>query len=297
MTRERHPLPFEPPLDWPALLGYLAARATPGVEAVSLEHGWYRRAVALDGHAGIVRLQLDAQASVVRVEMDDALAPVRAPLLARLRALLDLDADVAAIAGHLGADPRLAPLVARRPGLRVPGGIDGFEVALRTVLGQQVSVRGATTLAGRLVLAVAEPLPEALVDDAITHRPVTAARLADVDVDRVAAIGLPRSRAACVDVLARAVADGTLPELVSMTTTDPDESMRRLRALPGIGFWTATYVAMRALRWPDAFPEGDLALRKAMGGLTPTRLLDAAERWRPWRAYAAQHLWSGAAGG
>jgi AraC family transcriptional regulator of adaptative response / DNA-3-methyladenine glycosylase II len=224
---------------------------------------------------------------------------VLVPLIARLRSLLDLDADPSAIAAHLSGDPTLGALVARRPGLRVPGAVDGFELALRTVLGQQVSVRGATTLAGRLARLVAEPLPAAATARTgtpqvpLTHLPVTAERLADADPALVAGIGLPRMRATCIVALARAVAAGELPMLSGdVPVGDPAMHMRRLMEVPGIGTWTATYIAMRALRWPDAFPEGDLALRNAMGGLSPARLRTVAERWRPWRAYAAQHLWA-----
>jgi AraC family transcriptional regulator, regulatory protein of adaptative response / DNA-3-methyladenine glycosylase II len=213
------------------------------------------------------------------------------PLLARLRRLFDLDTDPRAVAAHLGADSVLAPLVARRPGLRVPGAADGFELALRAVLGQQVTVRGATTLAGRIARLLAEPLPGA--PPPIAYLPVSADRLAGASLGSITGIGLPRARAECVLALARAAAAGELPELVSDgPTEDPTPFVRRLRALPGVGAWTTEYIVMRALHWPDAFPEGDIALRKAMGGLSPARLRAAAQAWRPWRAYAALHLWT-----
>jgi len=282
-------LPFLPPLDGDALLAYFAARATPGTEVVSLDERRYARSVSVEGHAGVLALGVDGTSVIATLSA--SLHPVRTPLEARLRRLLDLDADPAPIVAHLGADPVLAPIVARRPGLRVPGCLDGFELALRTVLGQQVSVRGATTLAGRLVRLLGEPLR--IPHGTITHLPVTAARLADATVEQVARIGLPRARAAALVSLARAVAEGALPELEhDATAHDVDASVRRLRALPGIGAWTASYVAMRAMRWADAFPETDLVLRRAMGGITARALRAHAERWRPWRAYAAQHLWS-----
>lgn len=302
-------LAYRPPLDWRAMLDYLAARATPGVEAVAPD-GRYWRTVQLHGHRGYIALGPAAatraarharvgRAPDVRLELSVTLLPVLVPLIARLRSLLDLDADPVAIAAHLSGDPALGVLVAQRPGLRVPGAVDGFELALRTVLGQQVSVRGATTLAGRLARLVAEPLlatPPVRVGAPpipLTHLPVTAARLADASPALVAEIGLPRTRAACIVALARAVAAGELPALSGdVPGGDPATHMQRLMEVPGIGPWTATYIAMRALRWPDAFPEGDLALRKAMGGLSPARLRAVAERWRPWRAYAAQHLWA-----
>jgi AraC family transcriptional regulator of adaptative response / DNA-3-methyladenine glycosylase II len=286
-------LAYRPPYDWSAMLAHLAARATPGVEHVS-DDGVYRRTIEVDGHAGQVALRPSPGRDVhaLRVELSPSLLSALAPLLARLRRLLDLDADPSAITGHLRRDATLAPLVARRPGLRVAGAADAFELALRAVLGQQVTVRGATTLAGRLARSIARPMPESTYAE-LTHLPVTAARLADARVSSLTDVGLTRARAECVVTLARAVADGTLPELAGDgTCTDPASFVRRFVALPGIGPWTADYVAMRALRWPDAFPAGDLGLRKAMGGLSAAKLRAASEPWRPWRAYAAQHLWA-----
>jgi AraC family transcriptional regulator of adaptative response / DNA-3-methyladenine glycosylase II len=235
-----------------------------------------------------------AAGDLLQVELSAMLLPVLPSLLARLHRLFDLDADPRAVTAHLGRDPVLQPLVARRPGLRLPGAADGFELALRAVLGQQVTVRGATTLAGRLARLLAEPLSGA--PPGITYLPVSAERLADASLASITGIGLPRGRAECVLALARAAAAGELPELGSDgPPEDPTGFVRRFRSLPGVGPWTAEYVVMRALGWPDAFPEGDIALRKAMGGLTPARLRAAAEAWRPWRAYAAQHLWAGLA--
>ena len=297
-------LAYRPPFDWEAIRGHLAARATPGVEAVGAgDGGRYARSIRLHGHCGHIAVGpgRGRRADALELRLSATLLPVLVPLLTRVRRMLDLDADPQAIAAHLGRDALLGPLVARRPGLRVPGAGDGFELALRTVLGQQVSVRGATTLAGRLALRVAEPLGESAHPADAWHPappsllPVTAERLADASLASVVAIGLPRARAECVRALARAVAEGALPELTGDAPAgDPQSFVRRFTELPGIGPWTAAYVAMRALRWPDAFPEGDLVLRKAMGGLTAARLLAAAEGWRPWRAYAAQHLWASA---
>jgi AraC family transcriptional regulator of adaptative response / DNA-3-methyladenine glycosylase II len=283
-------LAYRAPLAWEPILAYLAGRATPGVELVGGD-GRYRRTVRLHGHRGHVAVGRGPRDGALRVDVSAGLVPVLVPLLARLRRLFDLDADPAAVAAHLSADPALAPLVARRPGLRVPGAIDGFELALRAVLGQQVSVRGATTLAGRLAALVGEPLADAPAP--LSHLPVSAERLAEAGVARVAAIGLTRKRAECVVALARAVASGELPELAGDAPPgDPSGFVERFTALPGIGPWTAQYVVMRGLGWPDAFPDGDLALRKAMGGPSPARMRAAAERWRPWRSYAAQYLWA-----
>jgi AraC family transcriptional regulator of adaptative response / DNA-3-methyladenine glycosylase II len=275
------------------MLAHLTARATPGVEVVT-DGGGYRRMMSIGGNAGAVTVHPAPGRDVhaLRVELAPSLLPALAPLLARLRQLFDLDADPRAIASHLRRDAMLAPLVARRPGLRVAGAADAFELALRAVLGQQVTVRGATTLAGRVARLVAEPAPPS-DSQGLTHLPVTAARLAEARLSSLTGIGLTRARAECVLALARAVADGTLPELAGDDRChDPASFVRRFVALPGIGPWTAEYVAMRALRWPDAFPAGDLGLRKAVGGLTPAKLRAASEPWRPWRAYAAQHLWA-----
>jgi AraC family transcriptional regulator, regulatory protein of adaptative response / DNA-3-methyladenine glycosylase II len=283
-------LAYRPPLDWGSLLGYLAARATPGIEALDAA-GRYCRSIRLHGHLGYVAVGPAAAGEVVQVEFSAALLPVLVPLLARLRRLFDLDANPRAVAEHLGRDSVLAPLVARRPGLRVAGAADGFELALRAVLGQQVTVRGATTLAGRLARLLAEPLPGA--PPALACLPISADRVAAASLASITGIGLPRARAECVLALARAVAGGELSELASDGPPgDPEAFGRRLADLPGIGAWTVEYVTMRALHWPDAFPDGDIALRKAMVGLSPARLRAAAESWRPWRAYAAQHLWA-----
>ncbi|MEO8560770.1 MAG: AlkA N-terminal domain-containing protein [bacterium] len=285
-------LAYRPPYDWTAMLAHLAARATPGVELVTAD-GAYRRTIQLGGQSGHVTVRASSTRDThsLRVELSPSLLPVLAPLLARMRRLFDLDADPRAVSSHLRQDATLSALVARRPGLRVAGATDGFELALRAVLGQQVTVRGATTLAGRLTQFAAESVSGA--PDGLTHLAITADRLADARASALTTIGLTRARAECIVALARAVASGALPELTGEgTCVDPSSFVRRFVALPGIGQWTADYVTMRALRWPDAFPAGDLGLRKAMGGLTVARLRTASEPWRPWRAYAAQHLWA-----
>ncbi len=275
------------PFDWDALLGYLARRAIPGVEAVT--GGRYWRTVRLHGREGY--LVVGWVSGALRAELSAQLAPVRDSLLPRLRRLFDLDANLQIVSEHLSRDGRLAPLVARRPGLRLPGAVDGFELALRAVLGQQVTVAGASTLAGRLARLLGEPLTDGPA--ALTRLPVTPERLAEASLESIGGIGLPRRRAECIVSLARVVASGELPELSGeIPSPDPVEFERKLAALPGIGAWTASYVAMRALHWRDAFPEGDIGLRRAMGGISPARLRLAAETWRPWRAYAAMHLWT-----
>jgi AraC family transcriptional regulator of adaptative response / DNA-3-methyladenine glycosylase II len=278
-------LSLRPPLAWKALLAFLARRAIPGVE--SIVDGVYRRTLAIDGVPGHVAVRRGDETSLAATVALRAPAPLVA-VVERLRRLFDLEADPGPIAAHLAGDPLLAPAVAAHPGLRVPGAWDGFELAVRAVLGQQVSVRGATTLAGRLAERFGEPCPGDPSGglDRLFPRPERLARA------RVETIGLPRTRADAIRALARAVADGAL---VLDGSADPQATREALRALPGVGDWTAAYVAMRALREPDAFPAGDLVLRRAVsrgGGTASAREVAArAEAWRPWRAYAALYLW------
>jgi AraC family transcriptional regulator of adaptative response / DNA-3-methyladenine glycosylase II len=283
-------LRFRPPLPWEALLAFLAARATPGVEEVG--DGAYRRTFELDGAQGVVEVRAVAgrQHLLAKIRLAAPVPLIR--IAERLRSLFDLGADPCAIEARLRTDPRLARRLAALPGVRVPGAFEGFELAVRAVLGQQVSVAAATKLAGRLVRAYGAPLR-------LDPGPGSSLRLvfpgpaalASVDARRV---GLPRARASAVATLARAVAGGAL---ALDGSRDLETSMRSLAALPGIGEWTAQLVAMRALRAPDAFPAGDLGLRRALGRpghpATPAEARAAAERWRPWRAYAAALLWMG----
>ena len=288
-------LRFRPPYDWPATLRYLAARAIPGVEAVAGDG--YRRSIALPGAGGrILQGRLAVRpAGGDRLRVDLVFPEIRAlpAILARLRRLLDLDADPEAIGRHLSRDALLAPLVAARPGLRAPGAWDGFELAVRAVLGQQITVAGATALAGRLVDAYGDPLPPHLAAPGLSHSFPPPQRLAGADI---AGLGMPRARAAALSGLAAAAAAD--PRLFSPLGS-LDQAVARLRALPGIGEWTAQYIALRQLREPDAFPAADIGLMRAVQHLTgedrrptPAALLARAEAWRPWRAYAALHLWS-----
>jgi AraC family transcriptional regulator of adaptative response / DNA-3-methyladenine glycosylase II len=298
-TRARHAislrLPFRAPFQWGALTGFLAPRATPGVEEVSPE--FYRRTVRCDGVHGIVEVRPSAGESYLTAAL--WLTHPRALLMVveRLRRLFDLSADPNEIGTHLRTDNRLRRAVDALPGLRVPGAWDGFELAVRAVLGQQVSVKGATTLAGRIAAAFGEPLPAAArVDgmDRLTTLFPTPAALANADLS---AVGMPGARAKAVSSLAAAVARG---EIAFDTGRDLDETVRQLCALPGIGEWTAQYIAMRALGEPDAFPASDLGLRKALSGGErlpgEAEVLRAAEAWRPWRAYGAMYLWTGGQG-
>jgi AraC family transcriptional regulator of adaptative response / DNA-3-methyladenine glycosylase II len=277
-------LSYRPPFAWQPLLRFLAARATHGVENVDAER--YLRTMAIGEHSGWLAVTHEPAREALHVDVSASLVPVLMAVLARLRQLFDLDANPSEIDGHLSREG-FAPLVRRTRGLRVPGAVDGFELAARAILGQQVSVRGATTLAGRFAAAFGLPGGGGVAP--LSRLAPTAERVAGATVEQIATIGLPRARAASIQALARAVAEGH----IHLTPgTHAGEMMRRLTSLPGIGPWTAHYVAMRALRWPDAFPASDLALRRAAGMPTPAKLERAAERWSPWRAYAAMHLWS-----
>ena len=281
-------LPFRPPFDDAALLGFLAARAVPGVETVS--DGVYRRTVELAGEPGTVEASVDPARGTLSLRLH-GLSPAAA-LEATRRAgrLFDLDADPVTIAAHLSGDPLLAPLVSRRPGLRVPGAWDPFETAVRTILGQQVSVTAARTLALRLVTRFGRPLPASAAREGLSFLFPGPETLAEADV---ASIGIPSRRGEAIRNLAREVAGGRL-DLGPAASLD--EAEERLAGLPGIGPWTAQAVAMRALGEPDAFPAGDLGLRKALAsnGRLPSvpAATGRASAWRPWRAYALIHLWT-----
>lgn len=268
-------LAFRAPYDAASLLGFLARRAIPGVETITMER--YARTIP----GGTIELLPRDDHVLLRAESPGALRGV-ARVVARCRRLLDLDADPAAIGEALSADPLLAPLVAEAPGLRVPGAYDGFELAVRAVLGQQVSVAGARTLAGRLVVRCGKPLETA--NGTLTHVFPTAEAVAEADLS---GLGLTGSRERTLRAVASAVASG---EIDLAGGGDLAETAERLLALPGIGAWTVAYIKMRALRDPDAFPETDLVLGRILARYGADR--KATDRWRPWRAYAAVHLWN-----
>jgi AraC family transcriptional regulator, regulatory protein of adaptative response / DNA-3-methyladenine glycosylase II len=274
-------LSFRPPYDWNGMLAFLAPRATPGVEAV--EGGIYRRSISLNGEQGYFEVSLgnNLPALLVRVQFGNPCLLFM--IMERIRQMFDLNADWTAIAGILKADPVLANLIEANPGLRLPGCWDGFELAVRAVLGQQVSVKAATTLAGRMAKALGQTFS---ADDGLTHLFPTAQVLADADLAR---IGLTRARATSIRSLARAVCRG---EICFEGVVDPNAFLAQLRKIPGIGEWTAQYVAMRALGEPDAFPAGDMGLLRSLDLPDTQELEKRAEAWRPWRAYAAVYLWS-----
>jgi AraC family transcriptional regulator of adaptative response / DNA-3-methyladenine glycosylase II len=292
LVRRRLRLAFAPPMDWASLLGFLGARAIPGVEAV--DRARYRRAFRAGGGEGVLAAAPAPDGAAVDVEVALTKASALGEVERRVRRLLDLDADPGAVAARLGKDPLLRPRVAAHPGLRVPGAWEPFELAVRAVLGQQISVAAARTLAGRIAAAHGAPV-RALPGGPDRVFP-GAEDLARAGAEALLRVGLTRARAACLAGLARAVADD--PALLAPLAAEGDlaRAVARLDALPGIGPWTAHYVAMRALGARDAFPEGDLGLVRALsrGGRAPSpaALARRAERWRPFRAYAALHLWT-----
>ncbi|MEP6768773.1 MAG: DNA-3-methyladenine glycosylase 2 [Acidobacteriota bacterium] len=275
---------YRPPFDWAGLMRFLEARALKGVERA--DEGSYARTIRLGAHTGWIRVSDAPERSAVLVELPHSLTPVLPVLLGRLRHVFDLTARPDVIAAHLVRDPLLAASVSENPGLRVPGAFEGFELGVRAILGQQITVKGARTLAGRFVQAFGDPIVTA--DAALDRLSPTPQRVAAAPVDQVAALGIVRTRARSLIALAEEVASGRLK---LDPGADPDLTMRQLAALPGIGAWTANYIAMRALRWPDAFPKEDIVLRQRLGGVTAARAEEISARWRPWRAYATLHLW------
>jgi AraC family transcriptional regulator of adaptative response / DNA-3-methyladenine glycosylase II len=285
-------LAYKAPYDWDALIGFLKMRAIEGVEAVSAER--YARTIAIGEDRGILVVTPSSSPDRLSVTVRFPRLAALPGIISRVRRVFDLTADPQAIAAHLSLDPALAPRVAARPGLRVPGAWDGFELAVRAILGQQITVAAATLLAARIVREWGEPLPAALagVSAGLTHTFPTAERLAASDLS---GLPMPRARSGALKTLAEAaVADPTLFD----PPGDLAGAIARLKALPGIGEWTAQYIAMRQLREPDAFPSADIGLMRAMAdveGRRPTAaaLQARAQAWRPWRAYGALHLWTG----
>ena len=271
-------LDYRPPYDAARVFAFLAARAIPGVER--WDGSAYHRVVSLGGRTGTITVTPAPDRHRIALALDASLLPVAMPLVARVRRWLDLDARPDVIARALGGDRRLAKLVRARPGLRVPGTFDPFEAAVRAMLGQQVSVAAAPTLAGRFARAFGTPLD----GDTTWLRFPTAAEIAALPVAKIAAIGMPATRAAAIHNLAVALATRAID---LDTPRDLDRVVAELVELPGVGPWTAHYLAMRALHLPDAFPATDLGVRKALGDRAET----IAERWRPFRAYAVMHLW------
>lgn len=280
-------LPYRPPYDWEAMLDYLRARALDGLEVV--EEGLYRRSVTHEGlHGTITVAHVPGRHSLLATIQFPSVRALQA-VVTRVRHQFDVGADVDTITTHLSKDQTLASLIASRPGLRSPGCWNGFELAVRAVLGQQVTVEAARRLGSKLVALYGDPLLNA-GDARLIRTFPSAGCLATADLSR---LGMPAVRRATVKALAQAAAAN--PRLF-MPGGSIEESIAQLRTIRGIGEWTAQYIALRALREPDAFPATDLGILRGaqLGGIAPTapQLLQHAEAWRPWRAYAAQYLWT-----
>lgn len=283
-------LRYRPPYDWDSMLAYLGARAIPGVEVVEGES--YQRTIEIDDYVGFVQVFHLPQQQSLGVAIRFPNVRSLPAIVARVRRLFDTRADIETIDEHLSRDSVLAPLVAKHPGLRAPGGWDGFELAVRAVLGQQVSVAAARRLAAELVVRCGQPLPPASNSHpGLSHVFPTAERLTSAEK---VTLGMPSARQLSLKALAEAaVADRNLFRPFGTI----EEAIARFRSIRGIGEWTAQYIALRALREPDAFPASDAGLLRSaalIDGIrsSPDRLLKRAESWRPWRAYAAQHLWA-----
>jgi AraC family transcriptional regulator of adaptative response / DNA-3-methyladenine glycosylase II len=283
-------LRYRPPYDWDSMLGFLRARAIPGVEVV--ERDRYLRTVEVGRALGSIEVTHlpDRHSLCVSIRFPDVrLLPA---IVARVRRLFDLGADIETIDEHLSGDPALAPLVAQRPGLRAPGGWDGFEIAVRAVLGQQISVSAARKLASQLAARHGRAVPKSfLIHSDLSHAFPTAKRLASASPIGLA---MPAARLSALKAVAAAtVADPNLFRPFG----NIEDTVSRLRTIRGVGEWTAQYIALRAVREMDAFPATDIGLLRSVASIdgektTPAHLLNRAESWRPWRAYAAQHLWA-----
>ena len=276
-------LEFRPPFAWRSLLDYLRLRAVPGVEMADATH--YRRTVAIDSAVGWIAVSQGKKDNALNVELSPSLAPVIGAVIARVKRLFDLGAVPDAVSALLLPDPLLGKTVRKIPGLRVAGAFDGFELAVRAILGQQVSVKGATTLAGRWAQAFGTPI--ATPYPMLNRLTPTAQQMTAVTADEIAALGIVGARARCLVQLAPAVLD---KRVILSFAPNVEEQIEALMRLPGIGPWTAQYIAMRALHWPDAFPSGDLMLMRAADA-SQKQLEKLAEGWRPWRAYATHYLW------
>lgn len=277
-------LVYRPPYDWDGVLDFLRTRTLKGVESVTDEG--YFRTVRLGDHQGWINVSHQSDKNALSLQFSHSLTPVLAPLIGRIRGLFDLSARPDLIAEQLKKELTLKKSVKKNAGLRVPGAFDSFELAVRAILGQQVTVKAATTLAGRFVDAFGDgidtPFPE------LSRVTPTPKRVARASVDDIASLGIVSARAKCIIAIAKAFTSGTIH---LSPGENPDRAIEQLVELPGIGPWTANYIAMRALRWPDAFPKEDIVIRNKLGGITPKEAEEQSQVWRPWRSYAVLHLW------
>jgi len=271
-------LSYRPPFDWDSLLAFLQARTVAGVEVI--DANTYARTVRMGAHQGWIRVSAIADKNKLRVELSASLVAVILPILNRVKFLFDLAANPLTISERLGEFGH------RYSGLRVPGAFDGFEVTVRAILGQQVTVKAATTLMGRFVRAFGEPIETPI--EGLTALTPSAQRVSEATADDIGSLGIVSMRVKAIRAISSAICDDTL-RLDPYAPIEP--TVTQLKSFPGIGDWTAQYVAMRVLADPDAFPAGDLVLQKALNTRKPKEMLKVAEAWRPWRSYAAMHIW------
>jgi AraC family transcriptional regulator of adaptative response / DNA-3-methyladenine glycosylase II len=279
-------LSYRPPYDWTGVLAFLRARELKAVEWVGDD--FYARTVHLGACKGWVRVTQSKKKNTLLLEFTHTLTPVLPALLSRVRDLFDLNARPDIISKQLHTDKRLAPLVRRTPGMRVPGAFNGFELGLRAILGQQVTVKSATTVAGRFIEKFGEPLLTPYAE--LNRLTPVASRIAKASVEDIAGLGIVSARSRSMIALAQAQVSGAI-SLDNGVHQNPDATIDRLAELPGIGQWTAHYIAMRALRWPDAFPKEDVVVRNTLGGVSAQQAAQMSQAWRPWRSYAVLHLW------
>jgi AraC family transcriptional regulator of adaptative response / DNA-3-methyladenine glycosylase II len=285
-------LAYRPPLAWSELLSYLQGRAMPGIEWIDLNEqgGCYARTLQFAENVGCVQVWNDPERAHLKLRISTHLHAHVRSILASLRHLFDLDANPLVIQEHLAHTPTLQQQIVRTPGLRLPGCVSAFELAIRTIIGQQVSVAGATTVMARLIAAFGSPIQTELPP--LHHVFPTPEQLSQVDIGAVAALGMPYKRAQTIVSFAQFVAQGGFQIPIKLSL---HEFIQQLCELPGIGPWTAQYIAMRAFRYPNAFPSGDLGLQKAAANigerLTEKQLEQLSQAWAPWRSYAAILLW------
>lgn len=277
---------YRPPYDWKGILSFLAKRAVKSVEWVTEES--YARTVRLGQRTGWIRLTHAPEKNALMLEFTHSLTPVLPALMSRVRHLFDLNARPDVISAHLQKDSLLKDAVLRNPGLRVPGAFDGFELAARAILGQQVTVKAATTLACRLMEAYGDPIETPFAE--LSRLSPLPEKLAKLGVGEIARYGIVSARAKSLIALAQVCASSLLTLEPGM---HPEKAVAQLDALPGIGPWTAHYIAMRALRWPDGFPKEDIAIRNNLGGVSAKEADAMSQAWRPWRSYAVLHIWNG----
>lgn len=277
-------LSYRPPYDWEGVLEFFTARMIKGVEYVTAD--FYARTIRLGAHTGWIKVTHQPAKRALMVEFSHSLTPVLPILLGRLRDLFDLTARPDIISAHLMQDEHLSKSVSVNQGLRVPGAFDGFELGIRAILGQQITVKAATTIASRFADAfgsrIATPFPELFLLSPIPE-PVASA-----SIESIAKLGIVSARAKSLIALAQAAASG---ELELKSGLNPEKTIEQLLKLPGIGPWTAQYIAMRALHWPDAFPQGDVAIKSGLGKTSWKEIEEQSEPWRPWRSYAVLHIW------